>query len=69
MPRGCLQFVIVVFPDHTHLLFLNMFYGTNLTLNSDVDQDTKMVGPHERSLTDRCIISLYIHINILNEMR
>ena len=21
-PRGCLQFVIVVFPDHTHLLFL-----------------------------------------------
>ena len=25
MPRGCLQFVmIVVFPDHTHLLF---FYG------------------------------------------
>ena len=24
MPRGCLQFVIVVFPDHTHLLFLNV---------------------------------------------
>ena len=24
MPRGCLQFVIVVFPDHTHLLFLVM---------------------------------------------
>ena len=23
VPRGCLQFVIVVFPDHTHLLFLN----------------------------------------------
>ena len=21
MPRGCLQFVIMVFPDHTHLLF------------------------------------------------
>ena len=31
-PRGCLQFVIVVFPDHTHLLFSNLsskpeFYG------------------------------------------
>ena len=28
VPRGCLQFVIVVFPDHTHLLFLviNVFY-------------------------------------------
>ena len=24
VPRGCLQFVIVVFPDHTHLLFLIM---------------------------------------------
>ena len=22
MPQGCLRFVIVVFPDHTHLLFL-----------------------------------------------
>ena len=27
VPRGCLQFVNVVFPDHTHLLFLN----SNLT--------------------------------------
>ena len=25
VPRGCLQFVIVVFPDHTHLLFFTMF--------------------------------------------
>ena len=24
VPRGCLQFVIVVYPDHTHLLFLVM---------------------------------------------
>ena len=23
VPPGCLQFVIVVFPDHTHLLFLH----------------------------------------------
>ena len=36
-PQGCLQFVIVVFPDHTHLLFLKedrshfyfCFYETN----------------------------------------
>ena len=27
MPRGCLRFVIVVFPDHTHLLFL---YATSI---------------------------------------
>ena len=25
VPRGCLQFVIVVFSDHTHLLFLLSF--------------------------------------------
>ena len=27
MPQGCLRFVIVVFPDHTHLLFLTYFGG------------------------------------------
>ena len=25
VPGGCLQFVIVVFPDHTHLLFWSVF--------------------------------------------
>ena len=25
VPRGCLWFVIMVFPDYTHLLFLNLF--------------------------------------------
>ena len=29
---GCLRFVIVVFPDHTHLLFLRKFL--NLQYNS-----------------------------------
>ena len=27
VPRGCLQFVIVVFPDHTHLLFFLVYIG------------------------------------------
>ena len=31
VPRGCLQFVIVVFPDHTHLLFLK--WSINAFLN------------------------------------
>ena len=26
VPQGCLRFVIVVFPDHTHLLFLVSVY-------------------------------------------
>ena len=33
VPRGCLQFVIVVFPDHTHLLFLGgIFFRTKICL-------------------------------------
>ena len=27
VPWGCLRFVIVVFPDHTHLLFLDLCAG------------------------------------------
>ena len=43
VPRGCLQFVIVVFPDHTHLLFMwgetgpdgqNIFGYTDVLLNN-----------------------------------
>ena len=29
VPQGCLRFVIVVFPDHTHLLFLNYWRDAN----------------------------------------
>ena len=43
--RGCLRFVIVVFPDHTHLLFLTVHQPT---LSSDVDQDTEMFGLKQR---------------------
>ena len=25
VPRGCLRFVIVVYPDHTHLLFFKLY--------------------------------------------
>ena len=33
MPRGCLRFVIVVFPDHTHLLFLkNIKYNESFRI-------------------------------------
>ena len=34
VPRGCLQFVIVVFPDHTHLLFFRKQYIVNEFVNS-----------------------------------
>ena len=34
VPRGCLQFVIVVFPDHTHLLFYYFQYDTQKENNA-----------------------------------
>ena len=36
VPRGCLRFVIVVFPDHTHLLFSTMFIDTHIYLSFNV---------------------------------
>ena len=35
VPRGCLQFVIVVFPDHTHLLFLILVQTVLQMLSAD----------------------------------
>ena len=32
VPWDCLQFVIVVFPDHTYLLFLKIYFTNSLTL-------------------------------------
>ena len=37
VPRGCLQFVIVVFPDHTHYFW----YYTGFTLISKEDYNIK----------------------------
>ena len=38
LPCGCLRFVIVLFPDHTHLLFLN-------ELNKGKKKDTRELEP------------------------
>ena len=32
VPQGCLQFVIVLFPDHTHLLFFLYIFGCKLDI-------------------------------------
>ena len=31
VPRGCLRFVIVLFPDHTHLLFLPFWQSSKIS--------------------------------------
>ena len=38
VPQGCLQFVIVVFPDHTHLLFWIAVYSVNLKSKHQIKQ-------------------------------
>ena len=43
VPRGCLQFVIVVFPDHTHLLFFTFRNGKSFTVKHDMNCDTNNV--------------------------
>ena len=37
---------------------------TKQNLSSDVDQETRMFGSHDRSLKYRCVSSKYIQINI-----
>ena len=41
VPRYCLQFVIVVFPDHTHLLFLTCSY--DLRGKSQCEKETHIM--------------------------
>ena len=44
VPQGCLQFVIVVFPDHTHLLFfMTQKSNMNLPIFSKVSKPSLML--------------------------
>ena len=43
MPRGCLQFVIVVFPDHTQLPFLPRNVAIFLTFKWYVNNLSRLV--------------------------
>ena len=45
VPQGCLQFVIVVFPDHAHLLFLMMDL-TALSIRHNKQEDFFVCFPN-----------------------
>ena len=47
MPRGCLQFVIVVFPDHTHLLLHFSLSVKAVTLIFISGRDLAISSTHE----------------------
>ena len=52
VPWGCLQFVIVVFPDHTHLLFLDLMFRVHTKkiifffLNQNINFGYSKEAPH-----------------------
>ena len=44
VPRGCLRFVIVVFPDYTHLIFFILaYFHANGILVVEVDQESHVL--------------------------
>ena len=52
VPRGCLQFVIVVFPDHAHLLFFIFTHSKFMlleTVNNLCQRNAYSAGPNEMS--------------------
>ena len=68
VPRGCLQFVIVVFPDHSHLLFLQFAIGkiTSQKLLTDANcapESAKYVSTsrtaHMRVIREILLLSLH----------
>ena len=62
VPRGCLRFVIVVFPDHTHLLFLNK---TSLRILSALvcqQQLFECISPSLHKATVRLFFLAFINI-------
>ena len=56
VPRDCLQFVIVVFPDHTHLLFLKSSRLTKNRRNYATRYGQVQVQKEGLSIKRRCLI-------------
>ena len=61
VPRGCLQFVVVVFPDHTHLLFLS-----HLSINISM-KNGKLHGIKALEISFLTSNQLLVNINQLLE--
>ena len=60
MPWVCLQFVIVVFPDHTHLLFLKVI---RVSLRYEMSKLCLYISREGGRMF--CLYSIYISFNAL----
>ena len=58
VPWVCLQFVIVVFPDHTHILFFNDFRLFNDNFISDTTENDDNIYIHTMNLSQHTCIML-----------
>ena len=54
VPWGCLRFVIVVFPDHTHLLFLNLQRFDNYVKSTNITKDDQKRALLLQYLDQKC---------------
>ena len=64
MPWACLQFVIVVFPDHTHLLFLVCFIHMQ-PINEIQICSTK----HETGLVQYCSLKVTMYAHVISSIQ
>ena len=65
VPRGCLQFVIVVFPDHTHLLFFILQPGIAIHRKERSFRGRKVPFAEGRFLYGRKLLNKFISKIIL----
>ena len=63
VPQGCLQYVIVVFPDHTHLLF----FSTRDIIRSQVVTIISSLGMNRSSQESR--LSRFFHLFLPHSIR
>ena len=46
VPLGCLQFVIVVFPDHTHYFWENTLLSINIVIDDRLTSNVNKVNKY-----------------------
>ena len=66
VPQGCLQFVIVVFPDHTHLLFLSGAYNHPSMSDELFEQDCTLGLDKISEKYEHFILLGDLNFNMLN---
>ena len=62
MPWVCLRFVIVVLPDHTHLLFLSIIHNMDMVIHSD----NRRRNMNWKYCSSDCDLSILAKVRVFN---